>query len=101
MESIDVVRAVLFDDADDVRSPVKIDAIEIAVVTPMMIPRTVRKLRNLCARTLSSAIRNVSLRKSFGNFMSTIFLVSRQRDDGIQSRGFKGRVYPRNDSDAT
>ena len=43
------------------RSPVRIEAIAMTVVTPMTMPRTVRKLRNLCARMLSSAIASVSL----------------------------------------
>jgi hypothetical protein len=43
------------------------EAMVIAVITPITIPRTVRKLRNLCARTLSNAITSVSRNTLFGS----------------------------------
>jgi hypothetical protein len=57
------------------RKPVRIDAIVIAVMTPITIPSTVRKLLNLCERTLSSAIRNVS-RKTLFEKLNFIDLVA-------------------------
>src|SRR5260370_8464548 len=49
------------------RIPVRIEATTIAAMTPITIPRTVRKLRNLLARTLSSAIASVSRGKILGS----------------------------------
>src|SRR6266852_57628 len=59
------------------RKPVRIEAMVIAVMTPITIPRTVRKLRNLCERTLSSAIRSVSVTALLGN-LSFIYLFRQQ-----------------------
>src|SRR5881394_4645591 len=50
------------------RMPVRIDATTIEAITPMTMPSTVRKLRNLFERTLSSAIRRVSRGKMLGTF---------------------------------
>ena len=40
----------------------------IAVITPITIPSTVRKLRNLCERTLSSAIPSSFAQHTFWKF---------------------------------
>src|SRR5215472_10773418 len=71
--------------------PVSSDAITIAVKTPITIPSTVRKLRNLWPRTLSSAIPSVSPsipRRSL-NFIRDLLCRVRQGDDGIESRRFE------------
>src|SRR5688572_1998460 len=72
------------------RMPVRIEAMQIAVITPMTIPSTVRKLRNLCPRTLSSAIRRVSLKIPFGSrsFITGSVCV-RQGHNRIESRCFE------------
>src|SRR5258706_5533674 len=73
------------------RRPVRIEATTMATSTPMTIPSTVSALRNLCARTLSSAIRSVSRGMKLG---SLIFIDSaaRERDDRIEARGFECRI---------
>src|SRR5712691_13275341 len=81
-----------------VRSPVRIEAMEMTVVTPMTIPSTVRKLRNLCARTLSNAITNVSLRTNDLNFTSFHLSVLGQRNDRIQSSRLHRRIDPKEHS---
>ena len=53
------------------RRPVSMDEIAMTVETPIIIPSTVRKLRNLCARKLSSAIRIVSVGTNDGNVTAT------------------------------
>src|SRR6266581_6500549 len=68
--------------------PVSIEAMTMTTRTPMTIPSTVRKLRNLCARTFSSAIRMVSA----GISLSAAMLVFRQCDDRIQPRRFVSRI---------
>ncbi len=50
------------------RIPVSRDAITIAVKTPITIPSTVRKLRNLWPRILSSAMPSVSRSVILGIF---------------------------------
>src|SRR5262245_6675871 len=97
------------------RMPVKIEATTIAAMTPMTMPSTVRKLRNLFARTLSSAMASVSRGKILGSlnfifdFRISIFdwnhgqskitnqkakILSRfrQRHDWIQARRFERRI---------
>src|SRR5258706_11451269 len=49
--------------------PVRIEATTMAAVAPMTMPSTVRKLRNLFERTLSSAIASVSRGRIFGNLI--------------------------------
>src|SRR6266404_4641135 len=56
------------------RMPVRIEATTIAAVTPITIPSTVRKLRNLLARTLSSAITSVSRGRILGSLILIRFL---------------------------
>src|SRR5882672_7894051 len=75
------------------------EAIEIAVITPITIPRTVRKLRNLCERTLSSAIASVSPRALFGS--RSFIQLSRlcQSKNGIEFGCPECRVNPRDHSD--
>src|SRR5882724_6764168 len=80
------------------RSPVNIEAIEMTVVTPMTIPRTVRKLRNLCARTLSNAITNVSLRTNDPNFTRFNLSVLGQCNNRIQSSRLHRGIDPKEHS---
>src|SRR5215212_2622488 len=81
------------------RSPVRIDEMAMTVITPMTMPRTVRKLLNLCARTLSSAITRVSFDTNDTFFKSTPSVLS-QRDDWVELRGLIGRVDSEHHSDA-
>src|SRR6266481_1076369 len=103
------------------RMPVRIEATTIAAVTPITIPSTVRKLRNLFERTLSSAIRRVSRGMILGSRIFILICLEagycppvlltrrqaggspplnnrvvscrlRQRYDRIQSRRFEGRI---------
>src|SRR6266852_3934810 len=64
------------------RMPVRIDATTIAAMTPMTMPSTVRKLRNLFERTLSSAIARVSRGKMFGNLIFTLEIATEAQRHG-------------------
>src|SRR5438105_11839461 len=79
------------------RRPVRIEAIAMTVETPMTIPRTVRALRNLCARMLSNDIETISLRGTVAMLISIL----RQRDDGIQARRPECRINAGDHSDTT
>src|SRR5215213_5061107 len=83
------------------RRPVSSDAIEIAVITPITIPSTVRKLRNLWPRTLSIAIFSVSRKIPLGSrsFITNSPLRLCQCQNGIESSSLKGRVNARNHAD--
>src|ERR1043166_9042864 len=63
------------------RIPVRIEATTIAAITPMTIPSTVRKLRNLFERTLSSAMTSVSRGKNLGSlsFINIVTATESQR----------------------
>ncbi len=50
----------------DWRTPVSSEAMTMTTATPMTMPKTVRKLRNLCARRESSAMRKISTGTNFG-----------------------------------
>src|SRR6266487_1765926 len=80
------------------RSPVRIEAMEMTVVTPMTIPSTVRKLRNLCARTLSNAITNVSLRTNDLNLTRVHLSVLGQCNNRVQSCGLHRGIDPKEHS---
>src|SRR5215510_5085709 len=74
------------------RMPVRIEAMQIAVITPMTMPSTVRKLRNLWPRTLSSAIPSVSRNIPFGSWSFIVDYVLRgvrQSKNWIEPCGFK------------
>src|SRR6266536_2376785 len=88
------------------RMPVRMDATTIAAIIPMTIPSTVRKLRNLFPRTLSSAMPRVSRGKNFGNRNRILELSPKskvqspkpdsrrlcQRNNRIESGCFKRRI---------
>src|SRR5215467_5930884 len=76
------------------RMPVRIEATTIAAITPMTMPSTVRKLRNLFERTLSSAILSVSRGKIFGMRSFTLSRLG-QGDNWIQPRRFERRIDAR------
>src|SRR5713101_6317585 len=76
------------------RMPVRMEATTIAAITPMTMPSTVRKLRNLLERTLSSAMPRVALGTNLGSRNGLCRF--RQRDNRIQSRRFEGRIYAGN-----
>src|SRR5512141_129617 len=79
------------------RMPVRIEATMIAVITPTTMPRTVRKLRNLLARTLSSAI----LRTSIGSDADKNIVTSvlRQCHDRVELRCLVCRIEAGYDPD--
>src|SRR6266404_1009222 len=81
------------------RSPVRMEAIEIAVITPITIPRTVKKLRNLWERTLSSAIASVSPSALFGS--RSFIQLGRlcQSENRIEFGRSECGIYPRDHSD--
>src|ERR1051325_8406115 len=83
----------------DWRTPVRSEATTMTTATPMTIPRTVRKLRNLCARQLANATRRISTGTNLGT-LNFITLFPRQRDDGVETRGLERRVDARDDADA-
>src|SRR5262245_16056435 len=80
-----------------VRSPVRIEAIAMTVVTPITMPSTVRKLLNLCARTLSSAILRVSPGTEEPSFTITSVLL--QCHDWVESRRLHRRIDTKEHSD--
>src|SRR5258706_8294606 len=82
------------------RRPVRIEAMAMTVVTPMTMPSTVRKLRNLCARTLSSAILNVSLGTNAVSFKASPSALA-QCGYWIQLRRFQGRINTEHHPDNT
>src|SRR2546428_814958 len=81
------------------RRPVRIEAIAITVATPMTMPRTVRKLRNLWARTVPSAMTIVSVGSHFGSLILFLSVLA-QCHDRIQSRRFVRRINTEDHSDA-
>src|SRR5215510_7028896 len=81
------------------RTPVRIDAIAMTVVTPITMPSTVRKLRNLCARTLSSAISTVSAGTNEFSFTIRLSQLG-QCDDRIESGSFDRRIDSEDHADA-
>src|ERR1700755_3460462 len=67
--------------------------------TPMTIPSTVRKLRNLCARRESNAMRMISTGTNFDT-LKFITLFPRERDDWVEPRSLERGVDAREDADA-
>src|SRR5829696_5245846 len=89
----------------DWRTPVRSDATTMTTTTPMTMPKTVRKLRSLCARMLSSDIRRISDDMNLGTLnLITLTnpppLLPRERDDGVEARSLEGRVDAGDDADA-
>src|ERR1700694_33447 len=80
------------------RRPVRIEATTMATITPMTIPSTVSALRNLCPRTLSSAIMSVSRGMILGS-LTFIALSARERNNRIKPRGFECRIDTRDHAD--
>src|SRR5205807_5776153 len=74
------------------RMPVRIDATTIAAITPMTIPSTVRKLRNLFERTLSSAIFSVSRGKILGKRSFTIHICHRGTETRRKERSSRQKA---------
>src|ERR1051325_4498395 len=83
----------------DWRTPVKSDATTMTTATPMTIPSTVRKLRNLCARKLSNAMRMISTGTNLLT-LNFITLFPRERDDGVEPRSLERGIDARDDADA-
>src|SRR5215831_17024498 len=82
------------------RIPVSREAITIAVKTPMTMPSTVRKLRNLCPRTLLNDIASVSLNSPLGNPIFIELLSLGQSNYGIESCSLKRWIDSRNHSNS-
>ncbi len=80
------------------RKPVRIDATAMTTVTPMTMPSTVRKLRNLCARTMSKRHRDGLGWNDRSEFASYQLLV--QRHDRIEPRRLIRRIDASDHSDA-
>src|SRR5919206_983194 len=67
--------------------------------TPMTIPSTVRKLRNLCARKESNAMRMISTGRNLDT-LKFITSLPRERDYGVEPRSLERGVDARDDADA-
>src|ERR1044072_7664129 len=83
----------------DWRTPVKSEAMTMTTATPMTMPSTVRKLRNLCARRQSNAMRKIAtgMNLEILNFMT---LFPRQSGDGVEARCLERGVDAREQPDA-
>src|SRR5215204_6149026 len=84
----------------DWRTPVSSEAMTMTTATPMTMPSTVRKLRNLCARKLSNAMRKISTGMNLET-LNFITLFPGQRGDGVETRSLERGVDARDQPDAT
>src|SRR5215210_3411959 len=83
----------------DWRTPVRSEAMTMTTATPMTMPKTVRKLRNLCARKLSNAMRKIST-GTYLDSLNFMTLFPRQRDDGVEAGSLERGVDAREQPDA-